>query len=57
MLFVEPGHEVRMGNNTKGQLAARSHRRRSSKSRPGCRVDELARAPWKRVWARRAKLM
>lgn len=57
MPFVEPGHEVRMGNNTKGQLAARSHGRRSSKSRPGCRVDELARAPWKRVWARKAKLI
>lgn len=57
MPFVEPGHEVRMGSNTKGQLAARSHGRRNSMLRPGYKVDELARAPWKRVWARRAKLM
>lgn len=57
MPFVEPEHEVRMGNSTKAQLSAGSHRRRNSVERPGCKVGELARAPGKGARAVRAKLI
>lgn len=52
-----PGHEVRMGYNTKGQLAARPHGKGTIMERPGGRAGERAEASWRGAWATRAKLI